>query len=202
MIALIPIYLSAPPYLFSTDQVGLTFIASTIGQLIGACICGVGSDKLAEWSARRNGGVYEPEMRLPLIIIPTIAGPAGLLMFGIGLHNQAHWIVPVIGSALVGVNLTGFAAVVQPYLIDIYGPVISDVLVVSRAPHYQLQGAFGLTMVLDVQWSQGYCIVRSGIWYCIVDLGRRNRCSVLYTFGASSLFPCWRPAHLEMGKSV
>lgn len=69
-------------------------------------------------------------MRLPVVAIPALLVPAGLLMFGIGVAHETHWIVPVIGAGLVGVALTGIGSVIQPYLMDSYAPVIFDCLVV------------------------------------------------------------------------
>ncbi|KAJ9604691.1 hypothetical protein H2200_010805 [Cladophialophora chaetospira] len=129
LISLLPIELGGPPYHFSVSQLGLTYIAQLIGNLIGCYSCGYLNDVLSQWSARRNDGIFEPEMRLPVIMIPAIFGPAGILMFGIGVVKQVHWIVPVIGDAFLGVALTGLPSVVQPYLMDCYYPVSMDALI-------------------------------------------------------------------------
>jgi hypothetical protein len=66
---------------------GLINIPSFIGNFIGS-YCGGGlTDRIAEWQARRNNGIYEPEARLTALIIPFILVPAGLLMYGISLRN-------------------------------------------------------------------------------------------------------------------
>lgn len=51
-----------------------------------------------------------------MVLIPAILCPVGLIMFGIGPDKQLHWIVPVIGSGLVGIGLTGIAAVGEAYI--------------------------------------------------------------------------------------
>jgi hypothetical protein len=130
LISLIPLYLGAPPYNFSASQQGLTFIAAIIGNIVGSVSCGWATDTLIRWSSRRNKGIYEPEMRLPVVLIPAVLCPTGLLMFGIGLDRQMHWIVPVIGSGLVSTGLTGIAAVGQSYMLDSYAPVANDCIVV------------------------------------------------------------------------
>ncbi|EXJ70650.1 uncharacterized protein A1O5_05640 [Cladophialophora psammophila CBS 110553] len=129
LISLIPIYLGATPYNFTTSQQGLTFLAACVGNILGSFLCGYMTDKLSQWSARRNNGVFEPEMRLPVVIFPAVAVPVGLLMFGIGLEKKFHWIVPVIGSGLVGTGLTGIAAIVEAYMMDSYAPVLADGIV-------------------------------------------------------------------------
>jgi hypothetical protein len=125
--------LGGPPYDFSTSQLGLTYIAQLIGNFVGCYSCGYLNDVLSQWSARRNDGVFEPEMRLPIMIIPAIFGPAGILMFDIGVVKGAHWIVPVLGDAFLGVALTGLPSIVQPYLMDSYYPVSMDALIVSTS---------------------------------------------------------------------
>ncbi|KAH8816731.1 major facilitator superfamily domain-containing protein [Xylogone sp. PMI_703] len=129
ILSLIPLNLSVPPYNFTTSQIGLTYIANLIGNLIGCYTCGHLGDALAKYSARRNNGVFEPEMRLPLVVIPALAGLAGLLLYGIGIAKGVHWIVPVIGDGLVGVALTGFPSFAQPYLIDSYFPIATDAMI-------------------------------------------------------------------------
>lgn len=132
LISLLPMKLGNRPYNFSISQLGLTYIAQLIGNLVGCYSCGYLNDVLSQWSARRNDGVFEPEMRFPVIVIPATLGPAGILMFGIGVVKEVHWIVPVIGHAFLGVALTGLPSIVQPYLMDSYYPVRIDALIVSH----------------------------------------------------------------------
>jgi MFS family permease len=127
----LPLEIGAPPYNFSISQQGLTFIAPCIGNIFAAFCCGYLNDILGVFSARRNHGVFEPEMRLPVVAIPALLVPAGLAMFGVGVAKHAHWIVPVVGDGLVAVGLTGIASVAQPYLMDSYFPVSMDALIVS-----------------------------------------------------------------------
>ncbi|RMZ81716.1 hypothetical protein DV737_g2418, partial [Chaetothyriales sp. CBS 132003] len=81
------IYMTLPPYNFTPEQIGLLGLPAFIGTLLAALICGPLSDWMILRMARRNGGIYEPEMRLWMILafIPFMA--AGLLMFGIGVDK-------------------------------------------------------------------------------------------------------------------
>ena len=70
----------SPPYNMTPAINGLINIPSLIGTFLGA-YCGGGlTDRIAEWQARRNNGIFEPEARLVALIIPMIITPAGLLM--------------------------------------------------------------------------------------------------------------------------
>ena len=69
-----------PPYNMSAAINGLINIPSFIGNLLGS-YCGGGlTDKIAEWQARRNNGIFEPEARLIALVIPFVLVPAGILM--------------------------------------------------------------------------------------------------------------------------
>jgi len=59
---------------------GLINIPSLIGHFAGSICGGALTDKIAEWQARKNNGIFEPEARLVALIIPLIITPAGLLM--------------------------------------------------------------------------------------------------------------------------
>ena len=77
----------APPYLMSTGINGLINVSSIIGILIFCYLGGALTDKIAEWAARRNNGVYEPEARLLALVFPFVFIPVGLIMY-LPLHPE------------------------------------------------------------------------------------------------------------------
>jgi hypothetical protein len=74
-----------PPYNFSPSEIGLINVAPFIGQLISGLIAAPLSDKWIVNLAKRNGGIYEPEMRLWLAFPGAVLVSAGIFMFGIGI---------------------------------------------------------------------------------------------------------------------
>lgn len=74
---------SRPPYNFNPAQIGFMSAGPLAGSVLGSLYGG----PLVDWAvvrfARRNGGVFEPEMRLWLMPLPAIAMSAGLAVFGI-----------------------------------------------------------------------------------------------------------------------
>lgn len=86
-----PFVLQAPPYNWSVEIDGLINIPGLIGNLFGAWAGGWLVDRYSDWQSRRHGGVFQPETRLHLLIIPTILTPAGCLMFGYGVQKTLHW---------------------------------------------------------------------------------------------------------------
>ena len=131
LLSLLPIYLAQPPYSFSTTGQGLLYLGPCIGGLCGAFAGGYLNDVISHFSARRNHGIFEPEMRLPAMLVPGLFAPVGLIMFGAGISNKLHWIVPVIGDAFVCLALTATPSVIQPYLMDSFFPISMDCLIVS-----------------------------------------------------------------------
>ncbi|KAJ9636461.1 hypothetical protein H2204_005294 [Knufia peltigerae] len=75
------------PYNWNASQIGLFNLSPFIGSVVGAIIGGPLNDKAIMWLARRNDGIYEPEMRLWMAIPTIIICPAGILIFGIGLAH-------------------------------------------------------------------------------------------------------------------
>jgi hypothetical protein len=73
------IYQSAP-YNFSPGINNLINLPAVIGCVIGAWSGGAFSDYLAERSARKNNGIFEPESRLVALIPSFFIVPIGLLM--------------------------------------------------------------------------------------------------------------------------
>lgn len=80
-------YMIEPPYNFDAIGIGLMNVPPFIGACIGFIFGGYLNDQSIIWLSRRNGGIYEPEMRLWLALPQAIITPAGILMFGIGLAH-------------------------------------------------------------------------------------------------------------------
>jgi hypothetical protein len=97
-------------YHFTVWQIGSVWIASIVGNLLGIPFGGYFSDWVANRATSKNGGVREPEMRLPAVSIAMVAYPGSLLLYGLGIHYKTHWIVPVLGlfvckrTLLVGIK--------------------------------------------------------------------------------------------------
>lgn len=74
-----------PPYNFSPSEIGLINLAPFAGQLIGALVVAPLSDRWIVKLAKRNGGLYEPEMRLWPSLPGGLLVVGGIFMFGIGI---------------------------------------------------------------------------------------------------------------------
>jgi MFS family permease len=87
-------------YQFKAYQSGLCFFAGIVGSLLGVLSGAHLSDMVADFLTKRNGGIREPEMRLPAMMISLITSPLACILYGVGINNRLHWIVPTIGLGL------------------------------------------------------------------------------------------------------
>lgn len=193
-------------YAFQPWQSGLCFVAALIGAFLGIFAGGHLSDKIADYQTQRNGGVREPEMRLPAILVSVVTAPLALILYGVGIHYKLHWICPTIGLGLskssslplasrglliVAVNF----AIVQAtnvslvYTIDCYRPVAGEITVTQMG----FKSAIGFLLSFYTNpWvaKSGYLSsygAMAGISGGILSLGM-----VFYFWGASIRRASWR----------
>lgn len=121
---------NAPPYNFSIEAVGDTNFAAFIGGSLGMLWGGIMSDKCTQYLTRKNGGIMEPEFRLWMMIPPAIINTVGVLMYGVGAAQDAHWIVSAgFGTAFIGFGIGSGGAIAITYAIDCYPEIASESLV-------------------------------------------------------------------------
>ncbi|KAJ4330796.1 hypothetical protein N0V87_009691 [Didymella glomerata] len=128
-VTLISTYLPAPPYNFNASQVGLMSIPALVGNTLGTIVSSPFSDRLILWLARKNNGVYEPEMRLWLLLAFAPFFPAGILMFGYGLGLGLSWPIVAVGMGMFSLAMPPMCSVALTYLTDSYTDIIADAVV-------------------------------------------------------------------------
>ncbi|PLN81755.1 MFS general substrate transporter [Aspergillus taichungensis] len=122
-------YLIEPPYRFDATGVGLMNVAPFIGGVVGFFLGGYLSDRMIVLLSKRNGGIYEPEMRLWLALPVAVTNPASLLMLGLGLAYESHWSVIAVGYGIFGFGFAIISETTLSYLMDSYQDIIGDALV-------------------------------------------------------------------------
>jgi len=120
--------LQAPPYNWKPDINGLINIPGLLGNLIGAWLGGWLVDRYSDWRSKKNAGIFQPETRLHLLIIPGLIVLAGCLAFGYGVAEQLNWTSLFFGYGMVAVGLTAVPVATMTYVSDCYLPVNADVL--------------------------------------------------------------------------
>ncbi|KAF3491418.1 polyamine transporter 1 [Arthroderma uncinatum] len=107
-------------YHFSQGTVGLSFLGVGIGCLLGLAALGGSSDRILKYLAARSGGVMKPEFRLPPLIPGSFFLPIGLFWYGWSAEKGVHYIVPIIGTAFVGIGMIFTFMTISTYLVDAY----------------------------------------------------------------------------------
>ncbi|KAH6615061.1 major facilitator superfamily domain-containing protein [Boeremia exigua] len=115
---LTPVFLQT--YGWAPEMTGLAYLGIGIGNFLGIGFVAKTSDATIIKLAKRNKGVYEPEMRLPLCVFFGLLIPISFFWYGWTAYNKVHWIVPIISLVPFGFGLMGIFAPLQTYMIDCY----------------------------------------------------------------------------------
>lgn len=109
---------AAPPYLFDATQCGLLSVASLVGALLAFIVFGPALDFWIKYSAKRNNGIFEPEFRLPPMIISTLTVCFGFVGYGTSLYRGDHWMAPAFCLGLITFGQTIGCAIAMSYITD------------------------------------------------------------------------------------
>ena len=115
-------------YGFSAVGAGLSFLGGGVGNFLGLAFIGYWSDKVIK-KVQSEGKAPQPEQRLDLTLtVPTaLLLPLGLIMYGWTAEKHLHWIVPMIGTGIMGFGMIGIFMVIQTYLVDAFTPHAASV---------------------------------------------------------------------------
>lgn len=92
-------------YGFSSGSVGLAYLGIGVGSFLGLMVIGSTSDRLMKQLTAKNGGTPKPEYRLPLMVIGGFFVPVSLFWYGWSAEYELHWIMPIIGTAILGIGM-------------------------------------------------------------------------------------------------
>jgi hypothetical protein len=124
--------LGSAPYNFSSSAVGYSNFGFVVGGIVGLATAGRFSDWIATRATQRNGGVREPEMRLPALIPYTITTIIGITIGGLAYQRLWPWPVTiVVGYGLTGLCVTSVPTIAIAYAIDCYKPVSGEIMIVA-----------------------------------------------------------------------
>ncbi|RAH87388.1 MFS general substrate transporter [Aspergillus japonicus CBS 114.51] len=114
-------------YSFSEGASGLAFLGLCLGFTLGALLCSLLLDRYIT-RRRSNSSTHAsqtptstPEQRLPPLFLGCLLTFAGLLLFGWSVHYRIYFLVPVVGTAMVGLGLAATSITVQTYVVDSFG---------------------------------------------------------------------------------
>lgn len=122
-------FYSAPPYLFSTTDIGNLNYSGVIGSVFGFATIML-SDKYHVWRSKRNNGISEPEFRLEMMFFPIIINTLGLFLYGFGPAYSMHWIVGAFGTGMICYGILCLVGLSLTYVMECYPLQISKTMVV------------------------------------------------------------------------
>lgn len=158
-----PILLMAPPYNWSVTSAGLQALAPTVAFLAAVPLTAT-SDRLAAYLTRRNGGVREAEMRLGVLLVPMLIGPAGLILYGMAADRQLAWPLLFVGSGLMSWSGYFYFAFTIAYAVDAHFANTSEMLIAINVGKQAVSFGFGNAVLKWVAVPHGYAIVVGGIF--------------------------------------
>ncbi|KAJ5619040.1 major facilitator superfamily transporter [Penicillium lagena] len=107
-------------YGFSNGLSGLAYLGIGVGFFAGLISTALTNDRTMLKMKKRNGGKFEPEMRLPMMIFYAAFCPISFFWYGWSVDKDVHWIVPIIGMMPFSFGMMGLYLPIQTYVIDCY----------------------------------------------------------------------------------
>ncbi|KAK5682513.1 hypothetical protein LTS10_005641 [Elasticomyces elasticus] len=139
---------AAPPYNLNPQDIGFMNFAILIGAMIGLATAGPFSDWVSARATKKNGGIREPEMRLPAMsesaqpfrtyessadayVVPyVLIMMLGNFVVAFGYEQKWPWpAIVVIGFTCAGIQVAALPAMVTTYAVDSYKPVAGSLMV-------------------------------------------------------------------------
>lgn len=123
-----------------TESIADYCIFQGIGFILALVVFSATSNKVLQ----RLKGEKEatPEMRLPLMIFFSPLVPVGFFWYGWSAQAQAHWIIPILGTTLIGFGCMFVMMPTQIYLVDAFGPQAAASAIAANTMIRTLAGAF------------------------------------------------------------
>ncbi|KAH8170843.1 major facilitator superfamily protein [Sarocladium implicatum] len=122
-------------YHVSVETSGLHYLTLALGEIVGSQVAG----PLMDWYHRRRKSQLSsededpaPEARIPLVFLPSLLVPVGLVIYGWAAVYRVHWVVVDLGAFITafGMQIAGMPQ--QAYLIDAYPEHISSVMAATQ----------------------------------------------------------------------
>lgn len=122
-------YWTEDPWDYSTSGVGVMFIPTLLGALVGF----IYSFWIVKWVVKtmghRNKGILEAETRLWCLIPGILASTIGLIVLGIGTEQYWQWPVPYVMLGFIGFGFGSVGDISMAYCVDCYPELVLETMV-------------------------------------------------------------------------
>lgn len=95
-----PSFLTAPPYLFSSSDVGLMQISAVIGFVLASIVGGYVADVITSRVIIIQKGAVHPEQRLISLAPGCFVAPCGCILVAFACASKLHWIAIAFGFGM------------------------------------------------------------------------------------------------------
>ncbi|QDS72185.1 hypothetical protein FKW77_004861 [Venturia effusa] len=123
------LYRNRETYNFNAFDTGLVYLSAFIGGVLGTALAGKVSDIVVKFMCKRNGGFYEPEFRLVMMVPVAICSVAGLMGFGWSIEVKDMYMVPTVFFGLISFGCSLGSTVAISFAVDCYREFAGEALV-------------------------------------------------------------------------
>jgi hypothetical protein len=121
------------------------------------------SDRLAARLTKKNNMVREAEMRLGVLLVPLLIGPAGLILYGYAAQEHLHWITYFVAVSMTSWGSYFFFTFTLAYAVDSHTASMSEMLIAMNLGKQAISFAMGIYL-LDWILTIGYVKMIAGIF--------------------------------------
>ena len=113
--------------------------------------------------------IREAEMRLGVLLVPLLIGPAGLILYGYAAQEKLHWISYFVAVAMTSWGSYFFFTFTLAYAVDSHNASMSEMLIAMNLGKQAISFAMGIYL-LDWILTIGYVKMIAGIFCGILLL--------------------------------
>jgi hypothetical protein len=102
-------------------------------------------------------------MRLGVLLIPMLLGPAGMVLYGFTAERRLHWVGYLLGAGLFAFSGFFYFSLTVAYAVDSYFANTSEMLIAMNLGKQAVSFGFGFKVV---EWvvQHGYTVIIAGIF--------------------------------------
>jgi len=173
------------PWAWPFEHLGFCLVAVLIGALLVGVITGGLADIVANWVARRRGSRI-PENQLFNLILPSLCGIIGTVVFGITgeAQDKYHWSVFLMSLGFIAFGFLGCNSIGAVYVLECF-PHLAGPALVNIASIRWIIAFFLVCWVPDWVLSLGY--FKTFMIYTAIISALSLTIPVVYYYG-----PIWR----------
>ncbi|GLA61979.1 hypothetical protein AtubIFM55763_007195 [Aspergillus tubingensis] len=136
-------------YNWTHGTTGLAFLGAGLGAFAGVAFCMKYSNPsyryfAARYERKTGKATRMPEFRLPFMQVGMLIVPIGLLIFGWTAEYHVHWIVTLVGAAILGLGMVTAYICVQSYLVDAFEEFAASALAAAVVARFIVAAVFSV----------------------------------------------------------